>query len=138
MVRNEFRPGPFAALPSSAIDPRFCKQFCLQILLRDGQCGELFVCGPSPETDLAANADQTIFTMDPVQFDRVLGRESVAPRDGPVRVTGRSPAVQVPEDPFGCLLAGDRPVLLPHPEDGSLGEWGGERGGGVMNIVHIL
>ena len=73
--------------------------------------------------------------MDPGQFDRVFGRESLAPGNGLVRDTGRSPAVQVPEDPFGCLLAGDRPVLLPHPEDGSLGEWGGERRGGTINTV---
>ena len=93
-------------------------------MLRHGQCGELFIRGSSPEANLAPNVGTTTFAMDPGQFDRVFGRESVAPRNGPVRDTGRSPAVQVPEDPFGFLLAGDRPVLSPHPEDGSLGEWG--------------
>ena len=43
--------------------------------------------------------------------------------------TGRSSAGQVPEDPFGFLLAGDRPVLPTHPNHASMG------GGGTMNTM---
>ena len=77
------------------------------------------------------NVGEAISPVDQGSLGLPPRREPVAPEDDLVLGTGRSPARQVPEDSFGFLLAGDRPVLSVPPA----GEEVDGGGGTTMNTM---
>ena len=69
----------------------------------------------SAEAGHGPNVGEAISAVDQGSLGLPPRREPVAPEDDLVLGPGRSPARQVPEDSFGFLLAGDRPVLSVPP-----------------------
>ena len=105
-------------------------------MLHDARRGKLFTLWASTEAGHGTNVGEAISAVDQGSLGVPPRRELVAPEDDLVLGTGRSPAGQVPEAPFGCLLAGDRPVLSVPPA-GEEVDGGGGGGATTINTVIV-